>query len=110
MGDRMSTDACDPTVAAVSLAEARAIVRRIVGPFPVRVFLFGSRARGTSRVTSDIDIAILPTGPVPPSLVPELRDALEESLIPYHVDVVDLSRVEASFRAKVLSEGQPWDD
>ena len=94
--------------AAVSLAEARAIVQRIVGALPVQVFLFGSRALGMSRPNSDIDIAIDPAGPVPDDLVARLRDALEESAIPYVVDVVDLSRVDASFRAKVLSEGRPW--
>lgn len=99
MRDSTPTTALDPSVSAVSLAEARAIVRRIIGSLPVRVFLFGSRARGTNRSTSDIDIAILPSGPVRPTLVAELRDALDESAIPYPVDVVDLSRVDASFRA-----------
>ena len=95
--------------AAVSLAEARAIVRRLVGSLPVRVFLFGSRAGGSPTPTSDLDIALLPDGPVPDDLLARLRDAFEESAIPYVVDVVDLSRVDATFREKVLREGQRWD-
>jgi hypothetical protein len=96
--------------AVISLAEARAIVQRIIGALPVEIFLFGSRGRGTNRATSDIDIAIDPHGPIPEDLVARLRDALEESAIPYLVDVVDLSRVDPGFRAKVRSEGQPWID
>lgn len=72
-----------PDTAADSLAEARAIVRRIIGGLRVRVFLFGSRALGTSRPASDIDLAILPEEPVPEDLLARLRDAFEESTIPW---------------------------
>ena len=96
------------TVTEASIQEARAIVRRVVGSLPVRVFLFGSRALGTSRPTSDIDLALLPNGPVPPDLVARLRDEFEDSAIPYPVDVVDLSQVDERFREKVLREGHEW--
>ena len=105
-----SAPAVDSETAKAALAEARAIVHRIVGQFPVRVYLFGSRARGTSRPASDIDIALLPTGDVPNDLVARLRDAFEESTIPYVVDVVDLSRADESLRHRVMREGLPWDD
>lgn len=78
--------------------------------YPFGSTLFGSRALGTSRATSDIDIGLLADGPLPDELVARLRDAFEESAIPYHVDVIDLARVDAGFRAKVLREGRPWDD
>jgi predicted nucleotidyltransferase len=107
-GGRAARSSASKT-AAVSLGEARTIVKRVLGSLPVRVFLFGSRALGTSRPSSDIDIAILPDGPVPDDLVARLRDALEESAIPYPVDVVDLSRVDAGFRERVLRDGEPWD-
>ena len=107
MGDVAKTGRSE--TAAVSLVEARAVVRRVLGSLPVRTFLFGSRALGTSRAASDIDIAILPEGPVPDDLVARLRDAFEDSAIPYAVDVVDLSRVDVTFRERVLREGEPWD-
>lgn len=90
------------------MEEARTIVRRVVGTLPVRVFLFGSRALETSRASSDIDLALLPEGPIPEDLVARLRDEFEESTIPYPVDVVDLSQVDAAFREKVLREGREW--
>lgn len=112
MNDRggAAQKAAPSDTAAASLAEARGLVRRVLGTIPVRVYLFGSRALGTSRATSDIDIGLLADGPLPDELVARLRDAFEESAIPYHVDVIDLARVDAGFRAKVLREGRPWDD
>ena len=91
-----------------SIREAQTIVRRVVGSLPVRVFLFGSRALETSRPTSDIDLALLPDGPIPTDLVARLRDEFEESAIPYAVDVIDLSLVDEGFRQKVLREGREW--
>jgi predicted nucleotidyltransferase len=95
-------------VAEDSLREAAAIARRVLGPQRVRMILFGSRARGGGRPTSDIDLALLGDGPLPPELLSRLRDAFEESNIPYAVDVVDLSQVTAAFREKVLREGREW--
>jgi predicted nucleotidyltransferase len=42
----------------------REFARRISSQYPVqRVFLFGSRARGTARSDSDADVAVLLRGP-----------------------------------------------
>jgi predicted nucleotidyltransferase len=54
-----------------------------------RAWVFGSRAKGTYRRGSDVDLAV-----AGPSLtfeaVTQLRYTLnEESLLPYHFDVVD---------------------
>lgn len=91
-----------------SLAEARRIVLTVLGRHRARVFLYGSRARGAAGRQSDLDIAILPLSPLPPGTLSELREALEESTIPYEVDVIDLSTVDDAFRNKVLSEGVVW--
>jgi predicted nucleotidyltransferase len=92
------------------MREAASIVRRIVGPLPVRVFLFGSRALGTGRPTSDIDLALLSDDPLPADPVVRLKDEFEESTIPYTVDVIDLSQVDEPLREKVLREGREWPD
>ncbi len=75
---------------------------------PVRVFLFGSAARGRLRRASDIDIAILPLAPLPPGLLAELRGALEEANLLHEVEVLDLSEVDPAFRERVLREGTEW--
>ena len=91
-----------------SLGEARQIVLKILGHHAVRVFLCGSRARCRAGSQSDIDIAILPLSPLPVGILSDLREALEESTIPYDVDIIDLSTVGETFRDKVLSEGIVW--
>lgn len=90
------------------LEEARRIVLRGIGPARARVFLFGSRATGQTTPLSDIDVAILPLEPLPEGTLSLVREVLEESSIPYRVEIVDLSTVEAAFRERVLVEGIPW--
>ncbi len=88
------------------------VVRRIVlsglRGHPARVFLFGSRARGDARRTSDIDVAILPEGPIPDGLLARIRDELEESLVPFAVDLVDLRDAPTGLRERALQEGTEW--
>lgn len=89
-------------------------VRRLVlselEPWPVRVWLFGSWARGRQRRSSDIDVAVWPVRPLPADVLPKLRERLEESDVPYRVDVVDLSAVDPAFRSVVEREGILWKD
>jgi hypothetical protein len=73
-----------------------------------RLYLFGSWATGNRRRGSDVDVAILPLEPLPTGLLSEIRENLEESSIPYFVDLVDLSQVEPAFRERVEREGIAW--
>jgi predicted XRE-type DNA-binding protein len=49
---------------------------------------------------SVIDVAIDAAAPLPRGVVAALRDALEESTIPYRVDVVDLAETDLDFRER----------
>ncbi|MFZ5807660.1 MAG: type VII toxin-antitoxin system MntA family adenylyltransferase antitoxin [Chloroflexota bacterium] len=84
---------------------ARDIVMKHLRPFRVKVYLFGSQARGTADLFSDIDIALLPEETLPAETLAELKEKLEESNILRQVDVVDLSETDEAFRQKVLKEG-----
>ncbi len=77
---------------------------------PVKILLFGSQAKNTTHRHSDIDIAILPIAPLPIHFITKLREKIEESTIPYHVDLVDLSQTDEKFQNKVLQEGIEWKD
>ena len=92
------------------LDDARRIVLGLLAPHRARVFLCGSRVRGDAARCSDIDIAVWPQAPLPAGTLARVREALEESTIPYHVDVIDLSTVGDDFRQKVLAEAVPWTD
>ena len=90
------------------LAAVRRIVLETLGDHPANVYLYGSHARGDTWRFSDVDVAIDPEVPLPSALLLDMCEALEESTVPYHVDVVDLSRVDAEFRDKVRAEGKLW--
>jgi predicted nucleotidyltransferase len=90
------------------LTEVRRIVLEGLSAYAVRVYLFGSHARGTAYRTSDIDVAILPLEPIPPWVLSVLRGALEESHVPYRVDLVDLSMTDPAFRDRIMQEGIVW--
>jgi predicted nucleotidyltransferase len=94
--------------AASDVETAMRIASRELRGQRARLYLFGSRARGDARRASDVDIAILPDAPLEPGTLARIRDALEESTIPYEVEVIDLSSVDESFRRKVLAEAIAW--
>lgn len=74
----------------------------------VRIWLFGSHAKGTAHRYSDIDIAILPLEKLQPGFISNLKEKIEQSTIPYSVDIVDLSQTDEEFRSKVINEGILW--
>ncbi len=93
-----------------ALNEVRRIVLAAIGHEKASVYLFGSWARGEATPLSDIDVAIEPHTILPPGTFARLRERLEESHVPYHVDIVDLRRVTPAFRQRVLTEGVQWND
>ncbi len=62
------------------------------------VFVFGSRARGTARPHSDLDLAVAADAPLPLGRLEVLRDAFAASDLPMQVDVVDYRAVSTAFR------------
>lgn len=75
----------------------------------VRVYLFGSRARGTNSPHSDVDLAIESKEDLSRE-VTLLRFILEESNLPYKVDLVVLSEVDAYMQEVIKKEGKIWID
>lgn len=56
------------------------------------VHVFGSRALGTHKPGSDIDLAIMNDG-VPDKTFVQLQGDFSESSLPYRVDLVDFTRL-----------------
>lgn len=92
------------------LQQLHQLIKNHIGDLKVKVYLFGSRAKGKQRITSDVDLAFLPLGKLPVNFFTELRELLEESNLPYRVDIVDLSQTDQTFREKILREGILWND
>lgn len=79
----------------------------------VRIYLFGSWARGEERQSSDVDIAIESKAEsgmdsMLELKVDEFREALEDSDIIYVVDVVYMGMAAASLRRRIHQEGILW--
>ncbi|HCU24536.1 MAG TPA: nucleotidyltransferase domain-containing protein [Deltaproteobacteria bacterium] len=92
------------------LDEVRSILFNSLPKHSVRIYLFGSWARGKAQRISDIDVGIWPLQALPPAQLSRLREQFEESHIPYPVEIVDLSTVSPEFRERVLKEGILWND
>ena len=73
-----------------------------------RFFLFGSRAQGTAGLMADIDIGILPPKPLDTKTLAKLREKIEESFVPYSVDLVDFSNLSEQFKQQALKKTVPW--
>ncbi len=73
----------------------------------IKVFIFGSRARGDHTPRSDLDLGFLSEEDISYELA-LLRELLEESNLTFTVDMVDLSRTSKDFRENVMREGRIW--
>lgn len=69
-------------------------------------YLFGSRATGRERPSSDADIAIMPGRPLDLLAEASLADRLAQALEVPAVDLVDLRRAPLVLRGRVLQEGR----
>lgn len=73
-----------------------------------KIYLFGSRARGKARDSSDIDLALDTGSKIPFYEVAEIKNVIEGLSIPYLVDVVDLNNISDEMRFIILKEGVLW--
>lgn len=89
--------------------EVKEFTRKFWQNQPVRIYLFGSWARGEAKRSSDVDIAI-ESGEDMSFLIGEFREALENSCIVYNVDVVDMNFAAESLCKKIREEGIVWKD
>ena len=62
------------------------------------VWAFGSRATGTAKPYSDLDLAIITDHPLSLAVSAALADDFSESDLPYKVDIVDWAATGESFQ------------
>lgn len=78
-----------------TVAKIRKIIFSYLDPKKHRAFIFGSWADGKAQKFSDIDIGIEGEEPFPSF---ELEEALEESDLPYLVEIVNFNRISEKFK------------
>jgi len=91
-----------------SIHLTKKILFKYLNHIDCQIFLFGSQVNDTSRKPMDIDIAIMPLQTFPMGLFSEIREAVEESTIPYPVDIIDLSLADLQFVEHVKKTGIQW--
>jgi len=86
-------------------AMVRDILRRLIPDRSVRAF--GSRVTGTARRYSDLDVVVMGDRPLPPASLRALKEAFEESELPFRVDVLDWADTDAGFRELIRADWVP---
>ena len=81
------------------------IVREILKPFHQEFYVFGSRSKGTQRPLSDLDI--VSKIPVTKLQFSQINEQLEESNLPYKVDLVLWSDLEDAFKENIQKDLKP---
>jgi len=76
-------------------------------PEESQFFLFGSRAKGTNSKFSDIDIGVITNKDIEDIII-EIKEIIEESFVPYDVDIIDFNNVSKKFREEALKKVVPW--
>ena len=87
---------------------AKEIILKFIPKDEYKVFLYGSRAVGNEKHYSDIDVGILGKVKFPIKLKVDIEDALEESIVPYKVDLVDFFIVDEVFKKYALEKTVIW--
>ena len=84
------------------LETSQRILAEYVGGFEVRAF--GSRITGKTKAHSDLDIAVIANNKIQRRVKTLLREAFEESDLPFRVDLIDYNAVSDEFRAIIDSK------
>jgi predicted nucleotidyltransferase len=82
----------------------RSLIRENLPP-RTPVYLFGSRARGDARWNSDFDLWI--DADIDPSVLVTIDELLEESFVPFHVDLVTTRQLNNTLNTPLNWAGRP---
>lgn len=85
------------------------ILKAVAYHFPeAKVILFGSRARGTNRPGSDVDLAIDTGSPIQLSEMARTRVTLENLPLALEFDIVDMHNIPEELKEIIAREGVVW--
>jgi len=78
------------------------IIKSILQDNNLKIFVFGSRAKGNARQYSDLDIGLRSSNyKIDLKKLSKIELSLEDTTIPYKVDVVDLNNISDSFKSHI---------
>lgn len=73
------------------------MLQEILGKYDHDFFVFGSRTTSHARPLSDVDLFY--KDDIPDSVIFRIEEELEDSDLPYTVDLVNYNKCDAAFRA-----------
>jgi type I restriction enzyme S subunit len=73
-----------------------------------KVQIFGSRATGRAKSHSDIDLVIMGDELLPVTTMRMLRDAFDDSDLPFQVDLVEWAGTSEEFRKVIAATAKPF--
>jgi len=68
----------------------------------IQVLAHGSRVKGTARKFSDLDIILKSVKPLAESEFASLREAFQNSALPFKVDIADWAQIPESLQKNIL--------
>jgi predicted nucleotidyltransferase len=84
------------------LSAVKLILDKFVPNCEVR--MFDSRLNAKVKKYADLDIAVVGKGKIPLRKLVELREAFEESDLPFRVDLLDWHRLSPEFKKIILAK------
>lgn len=101
-GNAGGTGSGQVALTAQQLQEVLLILARHVPTLEVRAF--GSRVKGRAKPYSDLDLAVMTTQPLPLAQEAALKEAFDESSLPFKVDVLDWAATAPHFQQLIDAE------
>jgi len=89
------------------LGQLKSLVLNNVDNDKYAVFLFGSAVNNLQRA-NDIDVGILGKKELPDKIKYKIIDDIENSVIPYNVDIIDFYETNKKFRKFSLNNIKIW--
>lgn len=89
--------------------ELKLLFTKVIDPLKsagCRVFIFGSRATGSHKTFSDVDLLFFPNPdtPIQGSSLFLIKEDIENSRFPFKVDLVNASDLATSYKDQILRE------
>jgi len=83
----------------------KSIIKNVTELENCPIYLYGSRVQGNSVKYSDVDIAVDYHGEsLPDTIKLKISSLMENSLLPYSVDIIDINSISPLFKAKIEKE------
>ncbi len=80
------------------------MINAILQDEKLKIYVFGSRAKGRSKQYSDLDIALKSDFKINSDKLSKINIELEDTTIPYKVDVIDLNGISDSFKNSIMND------